>query len=190
MEILIKIQKKIELSLVYLAGVLLILLMIVISAESLLRKFANYSIPGIFEIASQLMVGITILGIAYVQSEKEHIQVDIMNKVFSQFLLKVTDFFSYLIGLFLASIFGYQGFFKFIESYQTGETAMGIISVPFWPGRLAIFLAMFLLCTRFLIDIILLFMNKERVAATFTEAPDVIKIEEDFIQQSQYVDQR
>lgn len=74
--------------------------MIVISAESLLRKFANYSIPGIFEIASQLMVGITILGIAYVQSEKEHIQVDIMNKVFSQFLLKVTDFFSYLIGLF------------------------------------------------------------------------------------------
>lgn len=161
LETLIKIQQKIELYLVYLAGILLILLMLVVSAESLLRKFANYSIPGIFEIASQLMVGVTVLGVAYVQSEKEHIQVDILNKVFSPYLMKLTDFFSYLIGLILAGVFGYQGFFKLIESYQAGETAMGIVSVPFWPGRLAIFLAMLLLFTRFLIDIILLFWNKQ-----------------------------
>ncbi|MEK4700828.1 TRAP transporter small permease [Solibacillus sp. FSL R7-0668] len=162
MDKLLNIQKKIEVLLVYLAGTLLIMLMLVVSVESILRKFANYSIPGIFEISSQLMVGVTILGISYVQGEKEHIAVDIMNKVFPSFILKLTDLLSYSIGFVIASVFSYQGLLKFLESFQNGETAMGIVSIPFWPGRLAIFLAMFLLAIRFAIDIIVLVTQKQK----------------------------
>ncbi|KGR91098.1 hypothetical protein CD30_07465 [Ureibacillus massiliensis 4400831 = CIP 108448 = CCUG 49529] len=162
MNTFLKFQKKLELWLMYLGGALLIVLMIVISMESILRKFVNFSIPGIFEIAGQLMVGVTLLGISLVQADKEHISVDIFNDRLPKIVIKITDILIYLLGIGLTSIFAYQGFWKFIESFQTGETAMGLISIPFWPGRLIVFLAMTVLCLRFLMDLIILIFDKSK----------------------------
>ncbi|KGR74737.1 TRAP transporter small permease [Ureibacillus manganicus] len=160
MNTFLKFQKKLELWLMYLGGSLLVVLMFVISAESILRKFVNYSIPGIFEIASQLMVGVTLLGISLVQADKEHISVDIFNNYLPKIFIKFTDIFIYLLGIGLTSVFAYQGFWKFLESFQSGETAMGLISVPFWPGRLIVFLAMSVLCLRFLVDLVTVIVKK------------------------------
>lgn len=151
---LLEFQKKVEVLLVYLAGVLLIILMLLVTTEVIMRKFLNYSIPGVFEISSQLMVGVTVLGVSYVQFEKEHIKVDIFGKRLPKWTIILTDILTSILGAVLTGIFGYQGLLKFIESFKLGETAMGIISVPFWPGRLAILLAMFLLCIRFIIELI------------------------------------
>lgn len=150
----------------YLGGALLIILMFVISTESILRKFVNFSIPGIFEIASQLMVGVTLLGISLVQADKEHISVDIFNNLLPKVVIKITDILIYLLGIGLTSVFAYQGFWKFIESFQTGETAIGLISIPFWPGRLIVFLAMTILCLRFLVDLITLFFKQGKNVET------------------------
>lgn len=173
MEKILKFQKKIELALVYLGGLLLLILMVLVTAESLLRKFADYSIPGIFEISSQLMVGITILGIAHVQSQGEHIKVDIFSKKLPAFVIKGTDIFVCLLGIGITALFGFQGLLKFMESYSTGETTMGIVSIPYWPGRLAIVVAMFMLCLRFITDFVLFF--KPVPAETEVETMESVK---------------
>ena len=59
-----QVHRKSEIVAVYLAGVFVVAIMVMTSLEVFLRKFANTGIPGTFEITSQLMVGIALLGIS------------------------------------------------------------------------------------------------------------------------------
>ena len=149
-----KVHSKVEYYSIMLAGLLIIMMMSLITLEVLLRRFMNYSIPGIFEISGQLMVGVSLLGIAHVQKEKEHISVDLFENLMPRLMVKISNIFIFLLGAIITGVFAWQGFLEFWNSFQRGEHTIGILLVPIWPGRLIVAFSMFLLCIRFIFDLI------------------------------------
>ncbi|MEK3935473.1 TRAP transporter small permease [Sporosarcina sp. FSL W7-1349] len=149
-----KLHRKTEKLSVYLAGFLIMIMMALITMEVILRKLANYSIPGVFEISSQLMVGVCLLGISYVQNEKEHIAIDFVAKKFPPFIQKITNILIFLLGFFITLVFAWQGINSFVDSFKIGEHTIGILPVPIWPGRFLVAFSMVLIAFRFLLDIV------------------------------------
>ena len=173
---ILSIQKKIEMFLVYIAGICIIVMMFLITLEVITRKLFNISIAGNYEIASLLMVGVGLLGAAYIQAEKEHISVDLFVKFLPQKVVKVTDTLVFIVGFIIASIFTSQAFFKLIESIQMNEASLGLIAIPFWPGRLVVFLSFLMLALRFFTDVLSVITNTERKEKTEQQAIVPIKI--------------
>jgi len=149
-----KVHQKSEIFVVYLSGLFVLLIMVLTSLEVCLRKFANTSIPGVLEITAQLMVGIGLLGVSYVQQKKEHISVDIISNKLPRSFLKISDLFIYLLGLFITGVFCWQGFVAFSNSFMRNEYVLALIKVPVWPGKLIVAVSMLLIVIRFLLDIV------------------------------------
>lgn len=148
-----KYHQKTEFAVVFLAGMLIIVMMTLITIEVVTRKLFNQSIAGVFEISSQLMVGVSLLGLSYVQQKKEHISIDLITSKLSPLLLKISDLSVFLLGFFITIVFTIEGWYMFIESIQSGEKSIGILPVPFWPGRLIVVLSMLFIAIRYLLDI-------------------------------------
>lgn len=148
------IQQKLEAMSALFAGFLIIIMMSLISLETILRKTINVSIPGVFEISAQLMVGVSLLGIAHVQQQKEHISVDLLMERMPKVVVRISNLFVYFLGFFITAIFTWQGILTFMNAYKIGEHTIGILLVPFWPGRLIVVISMLLISIRFLLDLV------------------------------------
>lgn len=151
------VYKKVENVMVLIAGILLIVMMLLISAEIIIRKIGGASIPGVFEITTEIMTAVTLLGIAFVQREKEHIQIDVFSDWMPEYMTKIIELFVYVVAAVLLFTFGLQGFDSVKSAFITGEHTIGVFSVPLWPGKLVVTIAFFVACIRFFLDVFLTF---------------------------------
>lgn len=149
------IYAKVENVMVYLAGTLLIVMMGFNGLEIVFRKLIGTGIQGVFEISTEIMTAVTLLGIAYVQRKKDHIQIDLLNNIFSEKIMKVIETFAYMVVTVILFIFATQGFINFQSALKSGEHTIGILSVPLWPGKLVVSISFYLASFRFLLDSIL-----------------------------------
>lgn len=149
-----KFHRKIEGAVVFLSGLIVIFMLTIICSEVILRALFRISVPGVFEMSSQMMVAISLLGISYVQQKREHITIDLISDKVPALFNKISNIIIYVIGILITIVYSWQGWISFYNSWQTQEYTLGIVQFPLWPGKLAVALSMTIIAVRYLLDLI------------------------------------
>lgn len=148
-----KIQQWIEKALLFIGGLITLSLMFLITLDVILRKLGS-PIPGAFELVQIFTVGIVFLGVAYVQSVKGHIFIEVATDRLPLKVHRVLDFVGYLIGFVICSILAWQTGWSAWKAFVTKEYAMGVVNIPLWPAKLVIAVGMAMLTLRIFWDIL------------------------------------
>ena len=133
--------------------VFLTFLMLVITADVLLRGILNKPIRGTNEIAELTMLIIVFLGIAYTQYAKANISVSILLDRFPGKVQDILNVFIYLSCLGICSVILWQTF-----SYHSYLSALKrtslILEIPVAPFQIIMIIGFFMLCIVLIIDVI------------------------------------
>jgi TRAP-type C4-dicarboxylate transport system permease small subunit len=142
----------IEDGLVIVAGLIVLALMIVVTADVIMRSLFNYPLPNSYEYMELGMVFIVYLGAAQVQREKRHIAIDALVKTLWPRPRALAEMFGCLIGLVLMAAIGWWGAQAAWNSYVTSEYIGSVARLPVLPARLALMAGVLVLSLRLLID--------------------------------------
>lgn len=148
------IQSRVERLFAFCAAMFIMVLMFLTTSEVIGRYLFNTPVPGSYEISEFLLIGVVFLGIAYVQSLKGHVSVDILLGRFPNKIRIALDFLGLAIGLFTFAIMTWQSGFLAWRAWRLKEYAMGIYHIPYWPAKFVFVLGVALLCTRLIIDVL------------------------------------
>jgi len=146
--------------------VCILVLMILTTADVVLRYILGIPLKGAYEISEMLMVSSVFLGMAYTQLFHEHINADFLVSRLSKHTNLVTETVLLLPALLIYGLLVWQGAIFFVDSLRTGEYRWGLLRIPLWPARLMVPLGASFLCLRFIGEIVinlrkLLNWNKE-----------------------------
>jgi TRAP-type C4-dicarboxylate transport system permease small subunit len=149
-----KIQRSIEKGACYAAAGLVFIMIFPTTLDVILRYF-KAPLPEIFQLTEFMMVGVVYLAIAYVQTLKDHIKIEIATAWLPRKYQIVLDLFGYLAGIFVFSIITWQSGKLAWEAWETQDYTMGIVHFPTWPAKSILPLGTGLLCLRLITDFLL-----------------------------------
>jgi|KBSSwiStaDraftv2_1062776.scaffolds.fasta_scaffold973794_1 TRAP-type C4-dicarboxylate transport system permease small subunit len=148
-----------------LAGVALVLLAVIGTADVIGSQFLGRPVPGTVEIGSSLMVAGIALGLPLAQFARRHVRVEIFIDRLPPRSRAVLDFLAQLcLAVMLAGI-AWLGWRMFLTSLATNEFSQGLIEVPMWPARLALALG----ATLAVVQTIVLALRPEPVEAAVSQ---------------------
>ncbi len=136
------------------AATIILALMLLVVADVAGRKFFNSPVHGTIEIASLTLPAIVFLSIAYVQSLKEHVTVDLFTARLPQQVQLALDVLALGIALAVMVIVIWQTSVFAWGSWVDREFSMGIVEVPIWPARVFVAFGSWLLCIRLIFDLV------------------------------------
>jgi TRAP-type C4-dicarboxylate transport system permease small subunit len=135
------------------ASVCIFLMVSTIVPDSIGRFFFNKPLYGTLELNMLLMSAIVFLSLAWTQSQRGHVRVEIIISRTRPSLRSALNIFCWAIAfvLFLAITIG--GTEEAVHSVMIGENLWGVKKFPVWPGKILAAFGSGLLCIQFLIDI-------------------------------------
>lgn len=148
-----KILSTVEDWLVIIAGITVLALMAVVTADVIMRSLFNYPLPNSYEYMELGMVFVVYLGASQVQREKRHIAIDALIKAAPPRLGALMEMFGCVVGLVLMAAIGWWGAKAAWNSFLTSEYIGSVAHVPVLPARLALLLGVVVLSIRLLADI-------------------------------------
>ena len=132
----------------------IMVLMLFAAAEIVGRYLFNYPIPGHVEIVELIMAAIVFLGISYTQRVGGHIRMDLfITKALRGRSYHIAEAITLTLSLFAFSIITVASFRFALDAYHVGDTTTYILW-PTWPSKLCIPLGSFMLCLRFILQLI------------------------------------
>ncbi len=149
------IQETAERMLAYAAVVMIMIMMFLTAIDILLRYAFNRPIPGTFELEQFLLVGVVFLTLAYIQSQRGHLRVEIFVEHLPRRVQITFDILGHVMCLVIFSIITWQSGLYAQKAWTMGEYTPGLIKYPLWPARWAIPIGSALFCLRYILDIIL-----------------------------------
>jgi TRAP-type C4-dicarboxylate transport system permease small subunit len=132
-------------------------LMILTTADVVLRYILGIPLKGAYEISEILMLSSVFLGMAYTQLFHEHINADFLVSRLSKHTNLVTETVLLLPALLIYGLLAWQGAIFFMDSLRTGEYRWGLLRIPLWPARLMVPLGASFLCLRFIGEMVINF---------------------------------
>ena len=145
------------LSLVHrISWIMLVLLMILGTADVLGRYFLNRPITGTREISSILMVGIVVFSWAYVQSEKGHLTIDFVVFQLPPLVQVIMEIIVAFISLGIFGTITWQSAKIAIRYWEMGYQ-VPTIQIPLAPFQLFVTFGAFILCLEYIYEIICIF---------------------------------
>ena len=166
-----KALRRLERGACYVAAGLVFIMIFPTTLDIFLRYIMEEPLPAIFQLTEFMMVGVVYLGIAYVQSLKEHIKIEMATSWLPQKSQDILDIFGYAVGLVLFVMMTWQSGRLAWEAWVTQDYTMGIIHFPLWPAKSIIPLGCGLLCIRLLLDIFLDIQKLRRPGVSADAAP-------------------
>jgi C4-dicarboxylate transporter, DctM subunit len=151
---LVKFLGKTEKLFLYISAAILFTMMVSISLDVFMRDVLKHPIPGIYELNSMLLVGIVYLGLSYVQSQKNHIKMDLISTHLSSTNRSLLWSLINIIFLFVAVIITWQMGLQAWQEYLNHTYYNDQFPFPLWPVKLTISLGTALLSLRLILDII------------------------------------
>jgi TRAP-type C4-dicarboxylate transport system permease small subunit len=131
----------------------LVVLMLVTGVDVVGRYVFNRPLMGAYELSELALAVVILLGWAYTQSVKGHIDIDILYNRFPRPVKTVLDFFVPLLSLLLFSFIAWHGILFVIDSLGWHETSE-MIDIPVWIFKLMIFIGAVSISLQFIVDII------------------------------------
>ncbi len=123
-------------------------------ADVIGTKFLDYPVPGTLEITESTMVLVVFGALAYTQSKRSHIRVEILYNFGSPRTRAWLDAVAHLIALIYFGLLCWAGFQEALYSLSISEATMGTIRLPLFPARMLLALGTALLVLQLAIDII------------------------------------
>lgn len=139
----------------------LILLMLVITADVLLRATLNRPIRGANEISEFMMILVVYLAVAYTQRMKAHVSVDLLTSRFPQRAQAIVESVIYLLSLGICSMIAWQAFVYLKRLWDINRVS-DILKVPVAPFSLVLAIGFIIFCLVLLLD----FLHSLRKAIT------------------------
>lgn len=136
-------------------------MMVISTADVLMRKGFHSPIRGSYEFVSLLFVAVVFLGLAYTQSTNEHIQIGVL---YDRLPLRVRrPILGLVLGLslFIFGIITWYSAITAVWAWQTGDTILGAMQVLTWPSRVFVPVGAGLLSLRLLVQLVRLARGRE-----------------------------
>jgi TRAP-type C4-dicarboxylate transport system permease small subunit len=109
---------------------------------------------GTYEVIPILLVACIFLGLAYTQRVWGHARMTLFLDTLSERKRRMVELFFIAIWLATFSIITFNSAKNALMSYQVGDTAMGVVTFPLWPSKALVPFGSFILCLRFLRQIV------------------------------------
>jgi TRAP-type C4-dicarboxylate transport system permease small subunit len=142
--------RRAAMGLTIIAGVALMLMMVQTVVDVVMRNVFGAPIEGNLEIVSVYhMVAIVFLPLAIVELKHEHINVDLLVRLFPTGVRRLTDVFSYLVSAVFFGILTYQTWLDAVKAFRIDEILMTSILITIWPAKFSLpigFAAVMLAC--------------------------------------------
>jgi len=132
----------------------LVLSMVLGFADVIGTKFLDYPVPGTLEFTESNMVLVVFGALAYTQSKRGHIRVEIFYNLFAPRARALLDAFTHLIALIYFGLLCWLGIQEAIYSWGISEATMGTIRFPLFPARMLLAVGTALLLLQLVIDIV------------------------------------
>ena len=143
--ILLSIESWITRIVKYLSGVAAVcaaFTMLIAVADVVGVKVFEWAIPSSVEYIEELMVLIVFLCIAYVELERGHIRVTIIERFIPGILRHIFRLFGYLVGILIIGFMSWRGFELVQYSFEMGLNKTGTVRFPLWPSHMAVFIGL------------------------------------------------
>ncbi len=147
-----KVLFKLESILTLVGGTVILLLVLLATANVLGRWLFSLPISGYIDWVEQAMAFMAFLGIAYTQREGGHIRMDILVGHIHGRVLWVAEFFSTLLMLIVTLILVYGSYLHFYRAFNIGDSSLDI-NLPTWPAKLVVPVALSVLTLRLLLQL-------------------------------------
>ena len=155
MQRLSTVVQRLALVLLLLGAVGMIISMFLGVADVIGTKFLGRPVPGTLEVTESTMVLIVFGALAYTQSRRGHIRVELLyNHVGPRgksFMEATTHFLAFVYFALLA----WQGVSEVLYSWEIREATMGAVRFPLYPARFLLFIGTALLLLQLALDLIL-----------------------------------
>lgn len=133
---------------------IILVMMVLTTADVLLRYIFNRPITGAYEVTELLMLVVTALGLAYTQSRKGHISIELLSSRFSPRGQSVNDLFAYLICLGICVLMAWRLLAAARVQQINNVIASEAVRIPIYPFYYLLGLGIALLCLVYIVDII------------------------------------
>lgn len=133
-----------------LAGVIIFGMMLLTSADIIMRYVFNAPIIGTFELMELLLPVAAYVGVSYVQQVRGHIAVEFIAERLPPKAAFRLDTAVLIIVLVVCVILTWQSAINGIVSWRAGDITLGLIEFPLGPPKVAVAFGLGLLCLRVL----------------------------------------
>lgn len=168
------------------AAVAIFLLMVLGTAQILLRTVFNSPIAGYIDLVELSMAGMAFLGAAYCQRLGAHIRMEILVARLRGRWLWALEVFGTTVALIIIGVLVWYGWGHFLRSYTLGDTTIDA-EFPVWPSKLLVPVAFALWWIRLAIQLVgslRLLRNPELEPAGVALIQDVKSIAQDEIEEA------
>ena len=144
--------------LAYLGAVALFGTMCLTAADVIGRYVFNTPILGVFELTEFLVLILIFSFLAYTQSQKTHVAVELLLKIFPKRIQAFIEVVNHVICLVLMILITWMGFKKALELMEVGEASPNL-GIPDYPFVFFLTVGCTIMCLEYLRDIIRLLVN-------------------------------
>lgn len=138
-----------------LAGITLFVMMLMVVANTLTRKFLNWPITGVFELTASMLTLAVFLALAYTQKAGAHISVDVVSRHFTGATRTLFEMAAPVLGAVCFAWATYASWLFASESYAMGEQEWGSITYPIWPVKMLVCFGLAALTLRYVVEVFL-----------------------------------
>ena len=146
--------RKLALMLLLLGALGMIVSMLLGFADVVGTKFFGWPVPGTLEITESTMVLIVFGALAFTQSQRGHLRVEIFYTDRSPRTKAFMDAVTHLVAIACFALLAWQGFNEAVYSLEINESTMGSIRFPLFPARLLLLVGCGLLLVQLALDLI------------------------------------
>ena len=144
--------KKIERGLTEISWIVCLSILFLIVIDVFLRFFFNRPLPATWEINEISMPIIVFLPFAFTATINGHVRVSLFRDRMSPRIKRLFDMISNLLCFAICSLLTYYSWVRFVESFRMNEEMLAAIRVPWWPGKMAMPIGMFMFTIRYLMQ--------------------------------------
>lgn len=152
---------KVENALNVLASAAIVLMMLLVSLDTLMRYFFHHPISGVTEVVSYyLSVILVYLSISYCYRKGGHVRVTIVEEHAPPALMRVIHVVMGLASFAFFFLVAAANIGSMKTAYVNKVVPGGVVATPVWPGYLILVIGSLLLALRILLNTILITMGK------------------------------
>ena len=137
----------------------IVIMMLVGGADVIGIKLFNTPVPMTLELTEMLMVALVFSGLAYAQSQKRHVRVEIIMRRLTPRAQAALELLAVLIGTIFFSLMTWRCALYFWSSWLFKETDTGLYHFPIYPSKFLMLVGSFLMTLQLLIDIVHIVRN-------------------------------
>jgi len=148
------ISNRISLVLNRVGTAIILVMMLGTTTDVVLRYIFNRPIGGAFEVTELLMLVLVALGLAYTQSRKGHVFIELISSKFPPRLQAVNDVIVYLVCLGMCILITWRVVLAARVTQVTNMEASPVVEVPIYPFYYMLGFGVAVLCLVYIIDIL------------------------------------